>query len=76
MKKNVHILGQAPANWQSALTELQEELGYLPAENGIEIRCVKGDELSVESDGISVTLIWAAPVQFYRAMSLIPLLHS
>ena len=72
MKKNVHILGQAPANWQSALTELQEELGYLPAENGIEIRCVKGDELSVESDGISVTLIWAAPVQFYRAMSLIP----
>lgn len=72
MKKNVHILGQAPANWQSALTELQEELGYLPAENGIEIRCVRGDELSVESDGISVTLIWAAPVQFYRAMSLIP----
>lgn len=72
MKKNVHILGQAPANWQSALTELQEELGYLPAEDGIEIRCVKGDELSVESDGISVTLIWAAPVQFYRAMSLIP----
>ena len=72
MKKNVHILGQAPANWQSALTELQEELGYLPAENGIEIRCVKGDELSVESDGISVTLIWAAPVQFYRALSLIP----
>ena len=72
MKKNVHILGQAPANWQSALTELQEELGYLPAEDGIEIRCVKGDELSVESDGVSVTLTWAAPVQFYRAMSLIP----
>ena len=72
MKKNVHILGQAPANWQSALTELQEELGYLPTEDGIEIRCVKGDELSVESDGVSVTLTWAAPVQFYRAMSLIP----
>lgn len=71
-KQHIHILGQTPAGWQKALTELQQELGYVSADDGIEIQCVQGNDLSVESDGRTVTLTWAAPVQFYRALSLIP----
>lgn len=71
-KQHIHILGQTPAGWQKALTELQQELGYVSADDGIEIQCVQGNDLRVESDGRTVTLTWAAPVQFYRALSLIP----
>lgn len=71
-KQHIHILGQTPAGWQKALTELQQELGYVSADDGIEIQCVQGNDLRVDSDGRTVTLTWAAPVQFYRALSLIP----
>ncbi len=70
---NITITGQAPENWQTALFELKNDLNMVVSENGIEIICQKGDFLGVESDGTRVTLTWATPVEFYRALSLIPL---
>lgn len=73
MKPVLHILGTPPEHWEEALSELREDLGIELGEAGIDVTCVPGDELAVESDGKSVTLTWAAPIQFYRAVSLIPL---
>ncbi len=73
MKPVLHILGTPPEHWEEALSELRENLGIELGEAGIDVTCVPGDELAVESDGKSVTLTWAAPIQFYRAVSLIPL---
>lgn len=73
MKPVLHILGTPPEHWEEALSELREDLGIELGEAGIDVTCVPGDELAVESDGKSVTLSWAAPIQFYRAVSLIPL---
>lgn len=69
---HIHILGQTPDAWREALAELKDDLGMEYAENGIEVHCTKGDEIRVESDGTCVRLTWAAPVEFYRALSLIP----
>ena len=68
----IHITGQMPENWPAALAELRKDLGFELSDTGMEIACSKGDSLSVESDGQSVRLTWAEPVQFYRALSLIP----
>lgn len=73
MKPVLHILGTPPEHWEEALSDLREDLGIELGEAGIDVTCVPGDELAVESDGKSVTLTWAAPIQFYRAVSLIPL---
>ena len=72
MKRTIHILGQAPEHWQEALQILRDDLGMALDEGGIPITCRQGDELAVESDGKTVTLTWEKPVQFYRALSLIP----
>lgn len=73
MKPVLHILGTPPEHWEEALSELREDLGIELGKAGIDVTCLPGDELAVESDGKSVTLTWAAPIQFYRAVSLIPL---
>lgn len=73
MKPAFHILGNPPEHWQEALAELSGDLGIALSAGGIEVTCRRADALSVESDGRAVTLTWAEPVQFYRALSLIPL---
>lgn len=73
MKTALHILGNPPAHWQEALTELQDDLGIVLSETGIPVHCVQGEGLCVQSDGTQVTLVWSTPITFYRAMSLIPL---
>lgn len=70
---NIHIIGQKPEHWREALVELEHDLYMAYDENGIEIRCKKGDALCVTSDGKSVDLTWSTTVEFYRALSLIPL---
>lgn len=73
MEQRIHLTGHMPASWERTLAELHEELGMMPAEDGIKIACEKGCHLAVESNGEDVHLTWAKPVQFYRALSLIPL---
>ncbi len=72
MNQNIHITGQPPRDWETGLTLVKQELGMVSAETGLEIFCRQGDHLAVESDGKTVTLTWETPVQFYRALSLIP----
>ena len=72
MKLNVHITGRMPEHWRSALEELREDLGFVPGETGVEIRCHKGEGIAVASDGASVDLTWSTEVEFYRALSLVP----
>lgn len=73
MKPTFHILGTGPEHCQEALRALEDDLGVRFADTGIDVTCIPGDELAVESDGTTVTVTWGAPIQFYRAMSLIPI---
>lgn len=73
MKTKIHILGQMPASWQTAVQELEEDLSLTLDEAGLQVRCTKGDCIAVVSDGVSVDLTWSTDVEFFRALSLIPL---
>ncbi len=73
MPQKIHLTGQMPENWALALKELTDELGFIPSDAGMEIVCRQGEALAVDSDGQTVRLTWAQPIQFYRALSLIPL---
>ena len=72
MMMKIHITGRMPEHWQTALAELSRDLGMVLADDGTEIRCTRGDELAVVSDGVSVDLTWSTEVEFFRALSLIP----
>ena len=72
MFSSVTIAGQPPRGYEAALEELREELGFGPGRRGVQITAVRGDHLGVRCDGSSVTITWAEPIQFYRALSLIP----
>lgn len=72
MNMKLHFTGQLPELWAEALAVLQEDLGLAAAESGIETICRQGDSLGVESDGKTIRITWQTPVQFYRALSLIP----
>ena len=72
MKMKIQITGSAPAGWRGALQELQQELGMEVCDDGVQIRCHRGEDLCVVSDGASVDLTWSAEVEFFRALSLIP----
>ena len=72
MYQNIHLTGQLPENWQAALKELKDELGFVFSQDGISVQCTKGDELAVWSDGTNVSIVWETPIQLYRALSLIP----
>ncbi len=73
MKMKIHITGQTPAHWREALAELEQDLGMACGENGIRICCTRGGSLAVVSDGASVDLTWSTDVEFFRALSLIPM---
>ena len=73
MKPTFHILGTAPEHYQQALRALEEDLGVRFADTGIDVTCIPGQELAVECDGTAVTVTWGTPIQFYRAISLIPI---
>ena len=73
MLSSIHITGQAPENFEQALAELKNELGFTVSPKGTPVTAVKGDHLGVVCDGKTVTITWAEPIQFYRALSLIPL---
>lgn len=72
MNTPIHLTGQLPGRWEEALAALAGDLGMTAGETGVEIRCRKGEALSVDSDGVSVDVVWSKPVELYRALSLIP----
>ena len=72
MHTKITITGQPPAHWQEALDALSDDLLFSLSHTGIPVTAQKGDHLGVVSDGTSVTVTWEEPVQFYRALSLIP----
>lgn len=73
MEYRFNLTGTMPEHWEQALAELQGELGIVSDRDGASVCCERGRALSVVSDGRSVRVTWAKPVQFYRALSLIPL---
>ena len=72
MVQKIHLTGELPENWQSALAELRQELGFAEAPDGIVISCRRGEELAVSSDGVTVSLVWQTPIQLWRGLSRIP----
>ena len=72
MANTIRLTGVMPENWEKALCELAEDLGFTVAENGIPVNVQKGEEPAVFCDGETVTITWAEPVQFYRCLSQIP----
>lgn len=72
MKRSICLTGDPPENWAEAITELSDDLGMVADDCGIPVKVKQGEELAVISDGERVMLTWSEPVQFYRALSLIP----
>lgn len=72
MISRVTVTGQPPRGYEAALEELKAELGFGLGRGGVKVTAVKGEHLEVCCDGASVTITWAEPIQFYRALSLIP----
>lgn len=72
MKRSICLTGDLPENWAEAITELSDDLGMVADDCGIPVKVRQGEELAVISDGERVMLTWSEPVQFYRALSLIP----
>ncbi len=72
MKLRVKLQGDLPPHCAKALCALQEELNLCEADDGILLTARKGDRLKVRYDGTSIDLTWAKPVEFYRALSLLP----
>ena len=72
MKLNVHITGEMPGSWRTALAELADDLQFNICDSGTEIRCRRGEGIAVVCDGEAVELTWGADVEFFRALSLIP----
>ncbi len=65
----ITVSGQPPEHWEAALDALSSDLNYREA---FSVIAVRGDFLGVDCDGEHVTVTWETPVQFYRALSLIP----
>ena len=55
MATMLHITGTMPENWEKALTELKDDLGFVAADTGIPVLAQKGEEPAVFCDGQSVT---------------------
>ena len=72
MDLKIALSGDLPARCSDALAALAPELGMVPAAEGVPVRGHRGAALAVCCDGASVTIEWAQPIQFYRALSLLP----
>ena len=72
MDLKIALSGELPARCSDALAALAPELGMVPAAEGVPVRGHRGAALAVCCDGASVTIEWAQPIQFYRALSLLP----
>ena len=57
MANTIHLTGCMPENWEKALCELSEDLGFTVAETGIPVYVQKGEEPAVVCDGEKVTII-------------------
>ncbi len=67
--KKINVSGQPPEHWEAALEALLPDLDF---QDEFSVNAVRGDCLGVDCDGTAVTVTWETPVQFYRALSLIP----
>ena len=56
MLSSIHITGHAPENFEQALAELKNELGFTVSPKGTPVTAVKGDHLGVVCDGKTVTI--------------------
>ena len=72
MELTITLSGDLPARCAQALAALAPELSLRMAEGGVPVRGQRGDRLAVCFDGETVAVTWAQPVQFYRALSLLP----
>ena len=60
METMLHITGALPENWDKALLELKDDLGFVAGETGIPVTAVKGEEPAVVCDGQSVTVLYSS----------------
>lgn len=68
----IHLGGQLPAHCLQAVGELCSELPIELAQTGIFIEGKQGERLEVHKQNNHVRIVWNTPVQFYRALGLIP----
>ena len=72
MFPTISIYGTTPPRGWEALSVLAGELGFVVSGDGVPVHVTRGDCLRVLCDGSSVSITWSEPVEFYRALSLIP----
>ena len=73
MVSNISLTGDLPQGGLEGVKTLEQELGFGISPKGTPVEVNKGDHLSVVCDGSTVAITWAEPIQFSRALSLIPL---
>ena len=56
MANTIRLTGCMPENWEKALCELADDLGFTVAETGIPVHVEKGEEPAVVCDGETVTI--------------------
>lgn len=72
MRLEIHLCGELPPRCDEALRTLGPDLGIVLSDKGLPVRAVRGSNLHVGYDGTELCITWGTPVQFYRALSLIP----
>lgn len=72
MNIQITLSGDLPLRCHQALDVLRNELSVEIIAKGIMVRGVKTNALAVKYDGSEIEIQWAEPVQFYRALSLLP----
>ncbi len=72
MSLSITLRGTYPQHAEQALAALAGDLQIALCETGTPVIATKGDALSVSFDGSEIRITWAQPVQFYRALSLVP----
>lgn len=72
MLMKLHMQGELPPRWLDALEALAPDLGFTHAPDGIPLIARRGKKLMAAWDGSVIEIEWSKPVEFYRALSLLP----
>lgn len=69
--RSIRAYGTLPDQFTPAFEALSEDLGLRLDPAGFPIEFIRGDALSVKADEKCAQIIWAEPVQAYRALSFL-----
>ena len=67
----LHFVGMQPS-FAAGLSELAPQLNILLDDAGVSVTCEVGSELRISRNADGIHIVYSAPVEFYRALSMLP----